>query len=426
MIQRFTIITIIAFTIAINSALAKHGSSRIIQIDSARLKIEGSLGDFNRVFYLRGPELRGWNEFNIVGNDSCIALVSEYASEIYISKGDSLFKQGWSDLHYALQHSAYAIFQGRIYGFGGYGYWTTKNILRYWDQLEGWIPVVTSEDSPTLLPSHNATLLFTDSTAHIIGGEVSDSRNPFSRKPNYTIQKVNLRNRSVQIKQIHHSLNNDQFLFTIGDSALFLNNGDLIIYDLKSQKLYEAQISQEFYKALKHDLVSEKNGLVRIKKSNEGYNSFRLKEFIIQKKLDDNSILYLFIAIAFFVVMGVLLRRRRLIGFSTQDSLLNVNAKRLIHGSNQYVFTSIESALMALLIENESVNSATVNSLFPDEISLSHKNKIRNESIRKINQQAATLMQDDHFVLIKSEKDKSDLRMTSYSLNKEEVCVIDI
>ena len=81
---------------------------------------------------------------------------------------------------------------------------------------------------------------------------------------------------------------------------------------------------------------------------------------------------------------------------------------------------------MALLIENESVNSATVNSLFPDEISLSHKNKIRNESIRKINQQAATLMQDDHFVLIKSEKDKSDLRMTSYSLNKEEVCVIDI
>ena len=170
--------------------------------------------------------------------------------------------------------------------------------------------------------------------------------------------------------------------------------------------------------------MSEKNGLVRIKKSNEGYHSFRLKEFIIQKKLDDNSILYLFIAIAFFVVMGVFLRRRRLIGFSTKDSLLNVNVKRLVYGSNQYVFTSIESALMALLIENELVNSTTVNSVLPDEISLSHKNKIRNESMKKINQQAATLMQDDHFVLIKSEKDKSDLRMTSYSLNKE-VCVID-
>jgi len=33
-------------------------------------------------------------------------------------------------------------------------------------------------------------------------------------------------------------------------------------------------------------------------------------------------------------------------------------------------------------------------------------------------------MQHDHFVFIKSVKDKSDLRMTSYSLNKE-VCVID-
>ena len=44
--------------------------------------------------------------------------------------------------------------------------------------------------------------------------------------------------------------------------------------------------------------------------------------------------------------------------------------------------------------------------------------------MKKINQQASTLMQDEQIILIKWTRDKSDLRMTSYSLDKE-VCVID-
>jgi len=406
---RFTIITMIVLANTIIVSRASIQGLTLTQIDSLKLQLshDSSLD----TLYLNEVVTRDWTTYDIVYNDSSYALISEYSSEVFISLGDTLFRQGWNLPHYALQKSSHAIYQNKLFAFGGYGYWTTKRILRYWDEKEGWIPMVLSPRSQDLYPAHNAVMVIKDSVVHIIGGEYSDEKNPFSRKLVPYIQTIDLKHMEVSFKEIDADLNRDNFLGITNDSLFFMDNGNLVCYNIKDGILLSGSVSPEIYKANK---FNDWEGLKRavITDSIWPENNIPTSGFI-----DNSGQSYYYILVLMIPLLFVLIIRRRLRNNGKEQRLVCTDSF-ISFASNQYCFNEFEAQIISYLNGKDWVKATEINSLIHEEISNSHKNKLRNEAIRNLNAQAKTISQSE-IRLVEVQKDKYDLRMTNYRLNSD-------
>lgn len=124
--------------IAITQMYSKEKKLKIKDVDPLIIEIYDDREGTESIYYLNDSVNRDWSTYGYAGAEAGISFfVSEYASEVVILKGDSAIIQGWPEHHFALQHSAYTVYQEKIFGFGGYGYWTSKNILRFWNSEKG-------------------------------------------------------------------------------------------------------------------------------------------------------------------------------------------------------------------------------------------------------------------------------------------------
>ena len=380
---------------------------KLTQIDS--LKLQLSHDSAVDTLYLNEVVIRDWTTYDIVFNDSSYALISEYSSEVFIALGDTLYRQGWDLPHYALQKSSHAIYQNKLFAFGGYGYWTTKRILRYWDEKEGWVPMVLSPQSQDLYPAHNAVMVIKDSTVHIIGGEYSDEKNPFSRKLVPYIQTLDLKRMEVSFKEIDVDLNQDNFLGNANDSLFFMANGELICYNISDSKLLSGSVSPEIYKANK---FNDWEGLKRAIKADSTWTKYNIPS---SKFSDDSRQKYYYILLLIIPLFFVMLIRRRSRN-NIKEQRLECSDSFISFESNHYYFNEFEAQIISYLKGKDWVKAIEINNLISEDISNSHKNKLRNEAIRNLNAQARTISHS-MYSLIEVQKDKSDLRMTTYRLN---------
>ena len=380
---------------------------KLTQIDS--LKLQLSHDSAVDTLYLNEVVTRDWTTYDIVFNDSSYALISEYSSEVFIALGDTLYRQGWDLPHYALQKSSHAIYQNKLFAFGGYGYWTTKRILRYWDEKEGWVPMVLSPQSQDLYPAHNAVMVIKDSTVHIIGGEYSDEKNPFSRKLVPYIQTIDLKRMEVSFKEIDADLNQDNFLGNANDSLFFMANGELVCYNISDSKLLSGSVSPEIYKANK---FNDWEGLKRAIKEDSTWTKNNIPS---SKFSDDSRQKYYYILLLIIPLFFVMLIRRRSRN-NIKEQRLECSDSFISFESNHYYFNEFEAQIISYLKGKDWVKAIEINNLISEDISNSHKNKLRNEAIRNLNAQARTISQS-MYSLIEVQKDKSDLRMTTYRLN---------
>ena len=380
---------------------------KLTQIDS--LKLQLSHDSAVDTLYLNEVVTRDWTTYDIVFNDSSYALISEYSSEVFIALGDTLYRQGWDLPHYALQKSSHAIYQNKLFAFGGYGYWTTKRILRYWDEKEGWVPMVLSPQSQDLYPAHNAVMVIKDSTVHIIGGEYSDEKNPFSRKLVPYIQTIDLKRMEVSFKEIDADLNQDNFLGNANDSLFFMANGELVCYNISDSKLLSGSVSPEIYKANK---FNDWEGLKRAIKADSTWTKNNIPS---TKFSDDSRQKYYYILLLIIPLFFVMLIRRRSRN-NIKEQRLECSDSFISFESNHYYFNEFEAQIISYLKGKDWVKAIEINNLISEDISNSHKNKLRNEAIRNLNAQARTISHS-MYSLIEVQKDKSDLRMTTYRLN---------
>ena len=380
---------------------------KLTQIDS--LKLQLSHDSAVDTLYLNEVVTRDWTTYDIVFNDSSYALISEYSSEVFIALGDTLYRQGWDLPHYALQKSSHAIYQNKLFAFGGYGYWTTKRILRYWDEKEGWVPMVLSPQSQDLYPAHNAVMVIKDSTVHIIGGEYSDEKNPFSRKLVPYIQTIDLKRMEVSFKEIDADLNQDNFLGNANDSLFFMANGELVCYNISDSKLLSGSVSPEIYKANK---FNDWEGLKRAIKEDSTWTKNNIPS---SKFSDDSRQKYYYILLLIIPLFFVMLIRRRSRN-NIKEQRLECSDSFISFESNHYYFNEFEAQIISYLKGKDWVKAIEINNLISEDISNSHKNKLRNEAIRNLNAQARTISHS-MYSLIEVQKDKSDLRMTTYRLN---------
>jgi len=409
--KRFKVIAITCMLITITHIYAKD-RFRIIRNHSPSLvEIVDTRKATTELYYLKDSLNRNWSTYTYVEDElkGISALVSNYASEVFLFQGDSLIRQGWSENHYALQHSAYDIFNGVIFGYGGYGYWTSKNILRYWNVEKGWVPILISDQSPALIPSHNSTLLVNDSMAIIIGGERTNSRNPFLRDEVNLIQIVNLNNRMVEQIEIQFDLGQDQLLLKNDTLLVFKVDAELISFNPLKMIFNQTVITEQIDLLLQNYLLNEKDEEKLI-------NQLNLEA---DDSLDKRIIWLLSSALILLLIFVFRINQKsnRINKVETKQILLRGDT--IILGENSTVLTTYEIHVLNYFMENRFGTTEDLNSQFSNELSNSHLNKLRSEAIKGINSKIRILSNNQIEELIHLRKSKKDSRMFEYFIDPE-------
>ncbi len=404
--ERFKGLVITCMLITITAISAQEKEVRIKHTTPHTIEITSMNGGENKKsYFLEDSLVRNWSNYTLTKETGGLsALISNYASEIFILKGDSALQRGWPEPHYALQHSAYTIYGGKIFGYGGYGYWTSKNILRYWTDEKGWVPFLTSDKSEALSPSHNAVLVIRDSTAYIFGGEATDSRNPFIRSANKLIQIVNLNTREVTKTDISYELNQANLVMENDTLVIFKGIGKLIAYNLVNKKITETTINEELDLAL------------QIKIGNADFEKIIVQHVSKEKPISTWSRANTIRAgLAGLLILLILLFLRNSTILSQKSSAkIFLENDSLKYGKSSATFNPEQIKLIRTLINNRFARAEDLNALFSSELSASHLNKLRSQTIKSINEQIRVLTNNNINEFICSRKAKNDSRMVEY------------
>lgn len=407
--KRFSLITIAYMLITITHISARDRFHIIRNVSPSLVEIVNARKATREMYYLKDSLNRNWSTYTYVEDEveGVSALVSDYASEVFILQGDSLKRQGWPEQHFALQHSAYALNNGKLFGYGGYGYWTSKNILRYWSAEKGWIPILISDQSPVLVPSHNATLVIRDSTAIIIGGERTDLRNPFLRHEVKLIQKVNLRNRMVELIKIQFDLGQDQLLVENDSLLVFKDESELISFNPLKMSFSQTVITEEI------DLVLRNHFL------DKTYEETLIKLLKPEKNIThDKSLIWLiFFLLLFLFALVLRLSQKSNPNYNPETKQIFITGDRIIYGKNSTALTNYQIDILNYLMEKGFGTTQDLNSQFSAELSTSHLNKLRSDAIKAINSKVQILSNNQINDLILFRKAKKDSRMVEYYIN---------
>ena len=355
------------------------------------------------------------SDYTIIYNDSSFYLISNTSSEIFRSANNELSHFGSDIQHYALQHSPYIFVDTTLFSFGGYGFWTTKNILRTWDNDEGWLPIIFPESSKVLKRSHGAVLYYSDSILYIAGGIVKSDKNALKDVTVPFLQKVNLLKRDVEIERLPIDINLDKLIYRTGDSLIVRSDNKTFLYRISINTAINLEPTEEYYKTLKQDALFLE-GTSFYSPSRAVRYSF--DDFFLISGIEDPVSLTLeiivgFVILLFIVLIIIVIERRN----KTEKVFFKDDTIRC--GKNTVLLQTNEAEVMRLFAYNRTLPSEAVARALPEHISYSHRNRMKLELINSLNQKIADISGQTKLDAITKRKDIRDSRMSVYSLRED-------
>ena len=402
------------FAIVINFTAIAQDLSRYSATYTSdyEIDIRDKLEEISYHFIIKSDYTPELADFTIIHNDSSFYLISNTSSEIFRSKNNTLLHFGSNIQHYALLHSPYIFIDTSLFSFGGYGFWTTKNILRTWDNDEGWLPVIFPESSKVLKSSHGACLHYSQSILYIVGGIVTSDKNALTDFAVPFLQKVDLLNRDVEIERLPIDINLDKLIYRTGDSLIVRSDNEIFLYQISINTALNLEPTEQYFKALKQDALFLE-GTSFYSPSRAVKYSF--DEFFLISGIKDTVSLTLEIVVGsvillLIVLIIVVIKRRN------KTELVSFKDNTIQCGKNTVLLKPSEAEIMRLFAYNRTLTSEAIARVLPEHISDSHRNRIKLELINSLNQKIADISSQTEVDAITKRKDVRDSRMTVYVL----------
>ena len=402
------------FAIVINFTAIAQDLSRYSATYTSdyEIDIRDKLEEISYHFIIKSDYTPELADFTIIHNDSSFYLISNTSSEIFRSKNNTLLHFGSNIQHYALLHSPYIFIDTSLFSFGGYGFWTTKNILRTWDNDDGWLPVIFPESSKVLKSSHGACLHYSQSILYIVGGIVTSDKNALTDFAVPFLQKVDLLNRDVEIERLPIDINLDKLIYRTGDSLIVRSDNEIFLYQISINTALNLEPTEQYFKALKQDALFLE-GTSFYSPSRAVKYSF--DEFFLISGIKDTVSLTLEIVVGsvillLIVLIIVVIKRRN------KTELVSFKDNTIQCGKNTVLLKPSEAEIMRLFAYNRTLTSEAIARVLPEHISDSHRNRIKLELINSLNQKIADISSQTEVDAITKRKDVRDSRMTVYVL----------
>ena len=355
-----------------------------------------------------------FTNYTIMHNDSSFYLISNTSSEIFRSENNKFAHFVYDLEQRANLRAPYVFVDTTLFSYGGYGFWSTNNILRTWNNYSGWSPVIFPESSKALVRSYGASLYSKDSIIYIVGGTLTSEKNALVEMAVPFLQKVDLKNRDVQIEPLPIDYNVDKLVHITGDSLIIRSDNEMFLYRISLNTAQRLEPTEKYYKALQQEAM--------FLQGTSFYNSskavmYPFDDFFLVSAVKNPFSITLELVIGFFiwlfmVIIIIRIKHKKPKRVSYKDNCIQC-------GKNTLLLEPYEAEIMRLFTHNGTLTSEVIATVLPENISESHRNRTKLELIKSINQKIANISSQTDVDAITRHKDFRDSRMSVYSLRED-------
>ena len=359
-------------------------------------------------------ELNHKNFFTIISSNK-LYLVSNGAGPVFLKDGNNFKRIDNTSLHKNQFGGARFIFNNKIHIYGGYGFWSFKNFISFFDEnIKQWDLVYN--DSKFIPPGRWKPIYnLINDKLYVLGGRTGSPGSQGEDQPFSDVFYFDFSSKEfVSLGKLNTKLNSSYSLF----SQPQIDNNIFLIYDNNITKIdFTSLTFTVYYKKMFMPMADNKyptfiNNQTLYFISNiageKQLNSFNLNQ--INKNfesktfslLDDESeipleqyILFgLFIVIVFWTILKI---------FSFKDyikGLILYDEKNIYFNNDRVSVDKKEQQLISFLSNNNFISATKLNTIISNqEFTKSHFTALRNKLITGLNQKLFLLTKNKNCII---------------------------
>ena len=358
-------------------------------------------------------ELNHKNFFTIIISNK-LYLVSNGAGPVFLKDGNSFKRIDNSSPHKNQFGGARFVFNNKIHIYGGYGFWSFKNFITFFDENINQWDIVYNNSKYTPPGRWKPIYNLINDKLYVLGGRIGSPGSQGQDEPFSDIFYFDFSSKEyVNLGKLNPKFKPDYSLFSLPkiDNNAFLLNNNLTKIDFKSmmftiyyKKMFSPLVDNKYPTFIKDQTlyyISNLNGIKHINsfELNQVNKNFEAKTFSL---LDNESkislqqyILFgLFIAIVFWIILKI---------FSFKDYI-----KGLILYDEKYIYfnnetTSVnkdEQQLISYLSTNNFISAPKLNQIISSqEFTKSHFTSLRNKFIAGLNHKLFLLTKNKNCII---------------------------
>lgn len=422
----FTVIILSPFLVYSQQKLEIEGEFKLLtHKDSIKVFSKSKLLVFDEGLNLVREEQFSFDQniidYEILFNEDQTFFVSIRGGQVYKKQGRETIYRIDKSFDHRMQSESPIIFKNdTIFKFGGYGFWSMRNFITYFDfdQME-WFALEYSDNN--LLDGYSNTLFnFKKNDFYFLGGNKMDGL--FKIKPNKKIFHFsNLKKEWNEVGEIEIPITLDGYHFFNKNSFYIIYESLVSKFDLENKTITNYKKHSSLYSGIRFKFASTSVGdkvfFVTQEDEQLFLNKLPLSELIREKISErkflrpNNFSLYLLVGFMFFIPLVIILRKKT-------NQLIIVSNQQLLMGRKKTEISKFQSQLIEILINN----NTTLNKDFDILNENGYLNKyhfqrtLKNE-ILQINLIFKSLTSSNHEMIV-VKKDEVDKRINIYQLNE--------
>lgn len=421
----FTVIILSPFLVYSQQKLEIEGEFKLLtHKDSIKVFSKSKLLVFDEGLNLVREEQFSFDQniidYEILFNEDQTFFVSIRGGQVYKKQGRETIYRIDKSFDHRMQSESPIIFKNdTIFKFGGYGFWSMRNFITYFDfDQSEWFALEYSDNN--LSDGYSNTLFnFKKNDFYFLGGNKMDGL--FKIKPNKKIFHFsNLKKEWNEVGEIEIPITLDGFHFFNKNSFYIIYESLISKIDLENKTITNYKKHSSLYSGIrfKFAITSVGDKVFFVTQENEQLflNKLPLSELIGEKISErrflrpNNFSLYLLVGFMFFIPLVIILRKKT-------NQLIIVSNQQLLMGRKKTEISKFQSQLIEILINN----NTTLNKDFDILNENGYLNKyhfqrtLKNE-ILQINLIFKSLTNSNHEMIV-VKKDEVDKRINIYQLN---------
>tara|TARA_B110000003_G_scaffold82448_1_gene84188 strand:+ start:3755 stop:5065 length:1311 start_codon:yes stop_codon:yes gene_type:complete len=360
-------------------------------------------------------------DFEIFENGDSIYFVSINSGLVYTLNDKDLFKRIDKSYDHKMQSDSSVIFEkDTIFKFGGYGFWSMRNLMTYYDSKQSeWFPKPNSEKG--LDEGYSNSILLSDNDDfYILGGYKMNGLLEIS--PNKKVHYFDgNKEKWTEIGEINSNISNKDFYFVLGSDFYLINESNVQKYDVKNNSITSYKKHSLLYKAglKKHTIIIKENQVFFVTMENNDLylNSLSLNELLgnpINKKnfiKTNYSPIYMLVIIVLLIFL--FFRKNEKIN----SKKITVSKNQLLIGRKSIDISNFHFKIIKLLIQNKKILNKDFDTLNKNQyLNKYHFQRTLKNEIFQINLTFKSLINKKEEMII-IYKDNTDKRINIYQLN---------
>ena len=367
------------------------------------------------------------NFFTII-NSNKLYIVSNGAGPVFIYRNNTFERIDNSSPHKNQFGGARFIYNNKIHIYGGYGFWSFKSFITFFDENISQWDLLYNDSEYTPEGRWKPIYNILDDKLYVLGGR---SRSAESINQDQSFSDVFcfdfISKEFINLGNINPKINPKYTLFSlpkIDNNILILNNAYITKIDFKNltftnyskEKVFSVVDNKypSFIDDKKLYYISELNGeklvnSIDIASIDNEFNSETLPLIISESKISIAQYLFfgVFIAFVFWVILKI---------FSFKDfikGLILYDENSIYFNNDSISITSNEKLLISYLSEKPLITATQVNRIISDQqFAKSHFTSLRNKLVGDLNEKLFILTNNEKCII--ESKHPKDNRIKTY------------